>query len=69
MRSTNGNPGSEAARPGHSDGPSGRDQTVLTADCGGVAIGCVGSGPSYSIVIDAVGDDDGILAAQTVIVP
>ncbi len=46
---------------------------ILEADgppgSGEVAIGCVASGLTYSIVIDALGDADGILAAQTVIVP
>jgi hypothetical protein len=34
-----------------------------------VSVGCLGSGMTYSIVIDAVGDDRGALAAQTVTVP
>jgi hypothetical protein len=46
---------------------------ILEADgppgSGAVAIGCVGSGLTYSIVIDALGDADGILATQTVVVP
>jgi hypothetical protein len=36
---------------------------------GTVSVGCLGSGMTYSIVIDAVGDDRGALAAQTVTVP
>lgn len=42
------------------DGPAGS---------GEVSIGCLGSGLSYSIVIDALGDDDGILSSETVLVP
>ena len=46
---------------------------ILEADgppgSGEVSIGCVASGLSYSIVIDALGDAEGILAAQTVVVP
>ncbi len=42
------------------DGPAG---------AGEVTIGCLASGLTYSIVIDALGDDDGILAAHTIVVP
>jgi hypothetical protein len=46
---------------------------ILEADgppgSGDVAIGCLASGLTYSVVIDALGDDDGILASQTVVVP
>ncbi len=36
---------------------------------GTVSVGCLGSGMTYSIVLDAVGDDRGPLAAQTVTAP
>jgi hypothetical protein len=42
------------------DGPAGS---------GTVSIGCLASGLSYSIVLDAVGDDTGILASEELIVP
>jgi hypothetical protein len=42
------------------DGPSGN---------GTVSIGCLASGLSYSIVLDAIGDDAGILASKEVTVP
>ena len=46
---------------------------VLEADgpapAGDVSIGCLASGLTYHIVIDAVGDDRGILAESTVTVP
>jgi hypothetical protein len=38
-------------------------------DAGEVSIGCLASGLSYSVVIDAIGDADGILASKTVDVP
>jgi hypothetical protein len=39
------------------------------AGSGSVDIGCLASGLGYSIVVDAVGDDAGILAAHTIEVP
>jgi hypothetical protein len=36
---------------------------------GTVAVGCLGSGMTYHVVIDAIGDDRGPLAAETVTVP
>jgi hypothetical protein len=36
---------------------------------GTLSVGCLASGLTYSIVLDAVGDDRGALAAQTVTVP
>ncbi|HET9457749.1 MAG TPA: hypothetical protein VFO78_10435, partial [Candidatus Limnocylindrales bacterium] len=36
---------------------------------GEVSVGCLASGLSYSIVLDAVGDADGILASETVAIP
>ena len=33
------------------------------------AVGCLGSGMTYTITIDAVGDDRGVLASATVAVP
>ena len=39
------------------------------APSGSVSVGCLTSGLKYTIVLDAVGDDRGILASQTVTVP
>jgi hypothetical protein len=39
------------------------------AGSGTVAVGCLASGLSYSIVLDGIGDDRGPLAASTVVVP
>ena len=39
------------------------------AGSGEVSVGCLGSGMTYHVAIDAVGDDRGILASQTVSVP
>jgi hypothetical protein len=39
------------------------------AGTGEVSVGCLGSGMSYHIVIDALGDDRGALASETVAVP
>jgi hypothetical protein len=39
------------------------------AGSGTVSVGCLASGLSYDIVIDAIGDDTGALAAKTVTVP
>ncbi|HYO43971.1 MAG TPA: hypothetical protein VES19_12300 [Candidatus Limnocylindrales bacterium] len=39
------------------------------AGTGDVSVGCLGSGMTYHIVIDAIGDDRGALASETVIVP
>ena len=36
---------------------------------GAVSVGCLGSGMTYHVVIDAIGDDRGALAAETVTVP
>jgi hypothetical protein len=36
---------------------------------GEVSVGCLGSGMTYHVVIDAIGDDRGPLAAETVTVP
>jgi hypothetical protein len=47
--------------------------TVLEADgpagSGDVSVGCLASGVSYNVVLDAVGDDRGILASRLVTVP
>jgi hypothetical protein len=40
-----------------------------TAPAGDVSVGCLASGLSYIIVLDAVGDDRGTLATATVTVP
>jgi hypothetical protein len=46
---------------------------VLEADgsapSGEVSVGCLASGLSYTIVLDAVGDDRGTLATRLVTVP
>jgi hypothetical protein len=34
-----------------------------------VSIGCLTPGMSYDIVLDAVGDDRGVLASKTVSIP
>jgi len=39
------------------------------AGSGTVSVGCLGSGMTYHIAIDAIGDDRGVLASQTVTVP
>jgi hypothetical protein len=39
------------------------------APAGNVSVGCLASGLSYSIVLDAVGDDRGTLAVESVTVP
>src|SRR5450830_1634167 len=39
------------------------------APSGSVSVGCLASGMTYHIVLDAVGDDTGILASETVTVP
>ena len=36
---------------------------------GSVEIGCLGSGLSYSIVLDAIGDADAILGSRELAVP
>jgi hypothetical protein len=36
---------------------------------GSVTVGCLGSGMTYHVAIDAVGDDRGVLASETVTVP
>ena len=38
-------------------------------DAGTVSVGCLGSGMTYHVAIDAVGDDRGVLAFETVTVP
>ena len=38
-------------------------------DAGEVSIGCLASGLSYSVVLDAIGDADGILASEVVTIP
>jgi hypothetical protein len=46
---------------------------VLEADgpapSGEVSVGCLASGLTYHVVLDAVGDDRGILASKDVTVP
>jgi hypothetical protein len=44
-------------------------ETTGPAGSGTVAVGCLASGLSYSIVINGIGDDRGPLAATTVTVP
>jgi hypothetical protein len=39
------------------------------AGSGSVSVGCLASGMSYVIVLDAVGDDRGILASREIVVP
>jgi hypothetical protein len=39
------------------------------AGSGKVSVGCLGSGMTYHVAIDAIGDDRGILASETVTVP
>ncbi|MCJ7710248.1 MAG: hypothetical protein MUQ32_05395, partial [Chloroflexi bacterium] len=36
---------------------------------GDVSVGCLASGLTYRIVLDAIGDDRGVLAVETVTVP
>ncbi len=39
------------------------------APAGDVSVGCLTSGMSYQILLDAVGDDRGVLAPRSVTVP
>jgi hypothetical protein len=39
------------------------------AGSGTVSVGCLASGLTYYVAIDAIGDDRGVLASQTVVVP
>jgi hypothetical protein len=39
------------------------------AGSGAVSVGCLGSGMTYHVAIDAIGDDRGALASETVTVP
>lgn len=44
-------------------------EAIGPAGAGEVSVGCLGSGMTYHVAIDAVGDDRGVLAATTVTVP
>jgi len=39
------------------------------APSGSVSVGCLASGMTYNIALDAIGDDRGILAVQAITVP
>ena len=44
-------------------------ETMGPPGSGTVQVGCLGSGMQYTITIDAVGDDRGVLASKVVDVP
>jgi hypothetical protein len=55
--------------PDGSETLSGILETEGPPDAGEVSIGCLASGLSYSVVLDAIGDADGILASEVVTIP
>ncbi len=59
----------EAGEIGDSPSLAGILEAAGPADGGEVSIGCLASGLSYSVTIDAVGDADGILESREIAVP